>query len=79
MMIRPEQRELEIIIGIALTTARTHLVREVFSPTRRFDRNGAVDTLTARVLQALGRYEISREAHEYEIAPERMLPLFPDE
>ncbi len=77
MMIRPDNEELSLAIGIALTTAKTYALRDLFSPTRAFNRTLAVETLTARVVAALGRYEITREAHAAECG-DRTMPLFPE-
>lgn len=74
-MIRPDDRELEIVIDIALKMVPNYALRNVFSPMRKFDRGSAVETQTARVVQALRRYEITREAHAHEVAP-GTLPLF---
>lgn len=77
MMIRPDNDELARAIGIALTTAKTYALRDLFSPTRAFHRSLAVDTLTERVMAALRRYDISREATAAEEG-DRTMPLFPE-
>jgi len=63
-------------ISIALTTANTYAIREVFSPTRALNRNIAINTLTDRVMAALRPYEIQREARNEEQG-DRTMPLFP--
>lgn len=77
MMIRPGNDELARAIGIALTTAKTYALRDLFSPTRAFNRSAAVDTLTERVLAALRPYEILREANAAEQG-DLTMPLFPE-
>ncbi|RZP20276.1 MAG: hypothetical protein EVA34_08275 [Erythrobacter sp.] len=77
MMIRPDDDELTRVIEIALLTAKTYAIRDVFSATRVLNRRVAVDTLTARVMAALRPYEITREARDTDMIG-KALPLFPD-
>ena len=63
-------------IEIALLTAKTYAIRDVFSATRALNRRVAVDTLTARIVAALRPYEIMREARDTDLT-EKTLPLFP--
>ncbi len=77
MMIRPDDDELARAIEIALLTAKTYAIRDVFSATRALNRRVAIDTLTARIMAALRPYEIMREARDTDIIG-NMLPLFPD-
>ncbi len=53
-MIRPENDELEMVISIALKTAPTYALRNVMTASGKLDRGIAIDTLTARVVAALG-------------------------
>ena len=76
MMIRANDDELAQAIEIALLTAKTYAIRDVFSATRALNRRIAVDTLTARIVAALRPYEIMREARDTDLA-EKTLPLFP--
>jgi len=76
MMIRANDDELAQAIEIALLTAKTYAIRDVFSATRALNRRVAVDTLTARIVAALRPYEIMREAGDTDLA-EKTLPLFP--
>ncbi len=76
-MIRPDDKELAQAISIALTTAKTYAIRDVFSSSRALNRGIAVDTLTARVMAALRPYEIQREARNEERGDITM-PLFPE-
>ncbi len=75
MMIRPDDDELASAIQIALLTAKTYALRDVFSSTRAFNRRVAVDTLTARIVAALRPYEITRQAKDSEL-DDRTMPLF---
>lgn len=77
VMIRPDTRELEQAISIALATAPNYALRNAFSPTGKLDRQVAIQTLTARVVAALRPYELTREPNAYEIG-RGTLPLFPD-
>jgi len=77
MQIRVDLREIEMMVGIAISTAPNYTIRNAMTASRAFDRKAAVETLTARVLSALDRYELTREATEAEAAP-GMLPLFPE-
>ena len=77
MMIRPNDDELARAIEIALLTAKTYALRDVFSATRALNRRVVVDTLTARIVAALRPYEILREARDADMV-ENTLPLFPD-
>jgi hypothetical protein len=74
-MIRPDDDELASAIQIALLTAKTYALRDVFSSTRAFNRRVAVDTLTARIVAALRPYEITRQAKDSEL-DDRTMPLF---
>ena len=76
-MIRPDDDELARAIEIALLTAKTYAIRDVFSATRALNRRVAVDTLTARIMAALRPYEIMREARDTDMIG-KTLPLFPD-
>lgn len=76
-MIRPETDELAMMVSIALHTAPAYTLRNVMVGKGKFDREIAVETLTARVIAALRRYEITREATAAEAMPETM-PLFPE-
>ncbi|MGX7952823.1 hypothetical protein ACWPM1_09685 [Tsuneonella sp. HG249] len=78
MMIRPDNSELESAINIALKTAPNYAVRNVFSTTGKLDRHVAIETLTARVVEALRPYDITREPRPYEVGL-GTLPLFPDD
>ncbi|WP_057884354.1 hypothetical protein [Tsuneonella troitsensis] len=78
MMIRPDNRELEQAISIALTTAPNYALRDAFSPTGKLNRQVAIQTLTARVVAALRPYELTREPNAYEVG-RGTLPLFPEE
>ncbi len=77
MLIRPSDDELNHVIGAALGKAETYALRDVLSATRAFNRREAVDTLTARIVEALGPYEITREAGEAGF-DDKTLPLFPE-
>ena len=76
-MIRPPNDELEMIISIALKTAPAYALRNVMTPTRGLDRRIAVQTITQRVIAALGSYEITREPNDLECG-DRTMPLFPE-
>lgn len=78
MMIHPEPEELEMAISIAVTLAPNYAIRNLVKPSRTIDTRLAVDTITERVLKALNRYEITREALPHEEAL-GTLPLFPDD
>lgn len=77
MTIRPDNRELEQVISIALKTAPTYALRKTFSATGKFNREAAIKTLTARVVAALRPYELTREPNALEKGY-GTLPLFPD-
>ena len=77
MLIRPSDTELTYVIGAALGTVETYALRDVLSATRVFNRREAVETLTARIGEALGPYEITREAGEAGF-DDKTLPLFPE-
>jgi hypothetical protein len=77
MLIRPSDDELTQVIGAALGKAETYALRDVLSATRAFNRREAVETLTARIVEALEPYEISREAGEAGL-DDKTLPLFPE-
>jgi hypothetical protein len=53
-------------------------IRNLVKPSRSIDTRLAVDTITQRVLKALNRYEITREALPHEDAL-GTLPLFPED
>ncbi len=76
-MIRPENDELEMVISIALKTAPKYALRNVMTGSGKLDRGIAIDTLTARVVAALGRYELAREPNSSEKGS-GTLPLFPE-
>lgn len=76
MMIRPDNNELEHVIGIALKTAPDYALRSLISE-RGMNRQIAVQSLTARVIAALGRYELCREPTAVEMDC-GTLPLFPE-
>ncbi len=76
-MIRPDNRELEHVISIALMTAPDYALRNVMSDRGKMNRQIAVQTLTSRVIAALSRYELSREPTPLE-TDGGTLPLFPD-
>tara|TARA_R110002072_G_scaffold86774_2_gene195755 strand:+ start:22478 stop:22732 length:255 start_codon:yes stop_codon:yes gene_type:complete len=76
MMIRLDDSELTQAIEIALLTAKTYALRDVFSATRALNRRVAVDTLTASIVAALRPYEILREGRDADLV-EETLPLFP--
>lgn len=76
-MIRPDTRELREVIAIALKTAPNYALRNVFSARGKLDRRVAIETLTARIVKALGPYEITREPTSSETGA-GTLPLFPD-
>lgn len=76
MPIRPDNRELEQVISIALTTAPAYALKNVMSGRDKLDRRVAIDTLTARVVAALRPYELTREPRSHEVG-EGTLPLFP--
>ncbi|MXO84955.1 hypothetical protein GRI38_02785 [Altererythrobacter aurantiacus] len=76
MMIRANDDELAQAIEIALRTAKTYAIHDVFSATRALNQRVAIDALTARILAALRPYEIMREARDTDLA-EKTLPLFP--
>ena len=65
------------MIGAALGTAETYALRDVLSATRAFNRREAVETLTARIVEALEPYEITRQADEAGL-DDKTLPLFPE-
>jgi len=65
------------VIGAALGTAETYALRDVLSATRAFNRREAVETLTARIVEALEPYEITRQADEAGL-DDKTLPLFPE-
>lgn len=71
-----DQREIEISVHVAVTTAPNYVLREVFERSR-FDRSHAVAVIVQRVLHALRRYDLMREPKAEETAPVK-LPLFPD-
>lgn len=77
MMIRPDTRELEQAIAIALQTAPAYALRNVMSARGKLERQVAIETLTARVVAALRPYELTREPNSYEKGA-GTLPLFPD-
>lgn len=77
MTIRPDNRELEHVISIALKTAPDYALRNVMSDRGKMNRQIAVQTLTSRVVAALGRYELSREPTPLE-QDGGTLPLFPE-
>ncbi len=77
MMIRPETDELQRVIAVAIKTAPNYALRSAMSPRGKLDRQVAVETLTARVVAALGRYELTREPTSLEVG-RGTLPLFPD-
>lgn len=70
-----------MVVSIALKTAPPYALRNVFVGKGKFDRQIAVETLTARVIAALRRYDVSREPTPAEAEDQkgpRTLPLFPD-
>ncbi|MDE0900634.1 MAG: hypothetical protein OSA41_02810 [Erythrobacter sp.] len=67
MLIRPSDDELNHVIGAALGKAETYALRDVLSATRAFNRREAVDTLTARIVEA-GEAGFD----------DKTLPLFPE-
>ena len=77
MTIRPDNRELEQVISIALQTAPAYALKNVMTATGKLERQVAVQTLVARVVAALRPYEISREPNSYEEGF-GTLPLFPE-
>lgn len=78
MTIRPDNRELEVAISIALKTAPNYALRNAFTSVGKLDRQVAIETLTARVVAALRPYELSREPNSKERGS-GTLPLFPDD
>lgn len=76
-MIRPDNDELETVISIALKTAPDYALRGVMSERGKLNRQVAVDTLTQRIVAALGRYELTREPNAREQGA-GTLPLFPE-
>lgn len=76
-MIRPDTRELEQVIAIALKTAPAYALRGVMSPRGKLDRAVAIETLTARVVAALRPYDLTREPTALETGA-GTLPLFPE-
>lgn len=77
MTIRPDTRELEQVISIALKTAPAYALRGAISPRGKLDRAVAIETLTARVVAALRPYELTREPTSLELGA-GTLPLFPE-
>ena len=77
MMIRPDNHELEAAISIALKAAPSSAIRNVMTPTGKLNREVAIETLTARVVAALKRYEMTREPTALEMGV-GTLPLFPE-
>jgi hypothetical protein len=65
-MIRPDTRELEQVIAIALMTTPAYALRHAISPRGKLDRRVSVETLTARVIAALRPYELTREPNALE-------------
>ena len=78
MMIHPEPDELEMVINIAVKLAPDYAIRKLVTAARSVDRQLAADTITERVMKALNRYEITREALAHEVAL-GTLPLFSDD
>jgi len=76
-MIRPDNHELEAAISIALKAAPSYAIRNVMTPTGKLNREVAIETLTARVVAALKRYEMTREPTALEMGV-GTLPLFPE-
>lgn len=76
-MIRPDNDELEMVVSIALKTAPNYALRNVMTASGKLDRGVAIETLTARVVAALGRYELTREPNSREEGS-GTLPLFPN-
>lgn len=76
-MIRADTDELEMMVSIALRAAPAYALRTVISPQGKMDRDGAIETLTARVIKALGMYELTRAPMPHEEAV-GTLPLFPE-
>ncbi|MBA4308491.1 MAG: hypothetical protein C0429_17325 [Sphingopyxis sp.] len=78
MMIQPADDELKMMIDIAINLAPNYAIRRLILPSNAIDRRLAVEVLTDRIIKALARYQIMREAlaHEEAIGT---LPLFPDD
>ena len=78
LTIRPDTKEVELAIAIALKTAPTYALRNAFTPAGKLNRQVAIETLTARVFAALRPYELSREPNSHGHGS-GTLPLFPDD
>lgn len=78
MMIQPPDDELQMAIDIAISLAPNYAIRSLVLPSRGVDRNMAAEVIRDRVMKALGRYHITREALAHEEAL-GTLPLFPED
>lgn len=77
-MIQPPDDELKMILDIAISLAPNYAIRSLVLPTRGIDRNMAAEVIRDRLMKALGRYQIMREAMGHEEAL-GTLPLFPED
>ncbi len=75
MRVQVDDNELAIVVEIALRTAPSYALKNLVSPTGKLDRQSAVEALSNRVLSALRRYDLEREAMPSEMA-RGTLPLF---
>ena len=78
MMIQPPEDELKMMVEIAISLAPNYAIRQLVLPSRAIDRNSAAEVITDRVMKALARYKVTREAMAHEAAL-GTLPLFPED
>ena len=78
MMIHATDEELKMILDIAISLAPNYAMRKLVVAPQSVDRNAAAQVITDRVVKALGRYQIMREAFPHEEALGN-LPLFPED
>lgn len=79
MIIQPPDDELQTAIAIAISLAPNYAIRSLVLPSRGgVDRKMAAEVIRDRVMKALGRYHITREALAHEEAL-GTLPLFPED
>lgn len=77
-MIQPPDDELMMILDIAISLAPNYAMRKLVLAPQSVDRNAAAQVITNRIMKALGRYQIMRDAFPHEEAL-GTLPLFPDD
>lgn len=78
MIIEPSDDELKMILDIAIGLAPNYAMRKLVLAGQSIDRNAAASVITDRVMKALGRYKITRDALPHEEAL-GTLPLFPED